>query len=194
MKKCIFTLALCWFTFQAYGQANENLTNFNKNRQQITNIGMITLGSWAIGNIAVNGLLMSRASGSTYYFYQMNALWNVVNLGLAGFGYYNSLQMNPETVSLANSVDEFYGLQKTLLFNAGLDVAYLAGGFYLIEKAKNSERNRERFMGYGRSIILQGAFLLAFDSILYFILENQSEDLLPLLNTSANGIGFRLRF
>lgn len=194
MKKWIFTLSLCWFTFQAYAQADETLVNFNEHRRQITEIGMMTLGGWAIGNIAVNGLLMTRASGTSYYFYQMNTFWNVVNLALAGFGYYNSLQIDSETISLAKSVDEFYGLQKTLLFNAGLDVAYITGGIYLLERAKNSENHSERFTGYGRSLILQGAFLLAFDSILYFILDARSDELLPLLSASSNGIGFRLRF
>lgn len=194
MKKWIFALALCWLAFQAYGQVDEDLINFNENRKQITKIGMMTLGSWAIGNIAVNGLLMNQSSGTSYYFYQMNTFWNVVNLAIAGFGYYNSLQINPETIALAKSADEFYGLQKTLLFNAGLDVAYMVGGFYLMEKAKNSVKNKARFTGYGRALIVQGAFLLAFDSVLYFILDARSENLLPLLNVSADGIGFRLRF
>ncbi len=194
MKKWIFTFAFCWFVFQTYAQSNETLLSFNETHQQITNIGMLTLGGWAIGNIAVNGLLMGHASGTRYYFYQMNTFWNVVNLAIAGFGYYNNLQFDPETMSLAKSADEFYGLQKTLLFNAGLDLAYITGGFYLLEKAKNSEKNSGRFTGYGRSLILQGAFLLAFDSILYFVLDARASDLLPLLNASADGIGLRFRF
>ncbi|MEK6481440.1 hypothetical protein WJR50_28110 [Catalinimonas sp. 4WD22] len=194
MKKYILTLIFCWFIFQAFGQTENELINFNEQRKQITKIGMLTLGGWAISNIAVNGLLMTKASGSRYYFYQMNTFWNIVNLGLAGFGYYNSLQIAPETLTLSTSTDEFYGFQKTLLLNAGLDVAYLAGGIYLLEKAKNNKKNSERFTGYGRGLILQGAFLLVFDTVLYFILDAHSNELLPLLSGSANGMGLRLRF
>lgn len=193
MKKYILTLTFCWFILHAFGQTENELINFNDQRKQITKIGMLTLGSWAIGNIAVNGLLMTQSSGSHYYFYQMNTFWNIVNLGLAGFGYYNSLQIAPEALTLSTSTDEFYGLQKTLLLNAGLDVAYLAGGIYLLEKAKNIEKNAERFTGYGRGLILQGAFLLVFDTVLYFILDAHSNELLPLLSSSATGIGLRLR-
>ncbi|MDF9794785.1 hypothetical protein OKW21_000048 [Catalinimonas alkaloidigena] len=194
MKKYILTLIFCWAFFQAFGQADNEIISFYKQQKQITKIGMLTLGGWAVGNIAVNSLLMTQASGSRYYFYQMNTFWNVVNLALAGFGYYNSLQIAPDTLQLSTTTDEFFGLQKTLLFNAGLDVAYMAGGLYLLEKAKSIERNSKRFTGYGQALILQGAFLLVFDTVLYFVLDARSSELLPLLSSSVNGIGLSLRF
>ena len=194
MKKWIISLAFCCLSFYAIGQSSDPLTEFNQHRKQITKTGMLVLGSWAVGNMAVSGLMMPRASGSQYYFHQMNVFWNIVNLGLAGFGYYNALQMDPAGVDVSNSVSEFYSLQKTLLFNAGLDVAYIAGGLYLLERAKNTENKPERLRGFGRSVILQGAFLLAFDTALFFVLDSRSNELLPLLNVSADGFGLRLRF
>lgn len=194
MKKYIFTLFFCWMVFQAYGQSDQSLVRFNEKRKQITQIGMLTLGGWALSNIAVNGILMTQASGSRYYFYQMNTFWNVVNLAIAGFGYYDNMQLAPETLSLSASTDEFYSLQKTLLFNAGLDIAYMAGGLYLLEKAKNTEAQQARFNGYGRGLLLQGAFLLVFDTVLYFILDAHAHELLPLLSSSAQGIGLSLIF
>jgi hypothetical protein len=193
MKKWIILLAFCGLSLHAFGQS-EGLTDFNQSRKQITKTGMLVLGSWAVGNMAVSGLMMTRTSGSQYYFHQMNVFWNVVNLGLAGFGYYNALQMDPAGVGVSSSVSEFYSLQKTLLFNAGLDIAYIAGGLYLLERAKNAENKPERLRGFGRSVILQGAFLLAFDTVLFFVLDSRSSELLPLLNVSADGIGLRLRF
>jgi len=193
MKKWIILVAFCGFSLYTYGQS-EPLTEFNQSRKQITKTGMLVLGSWAVGNMAVSGLMMTRTSGTQYYFHQMNVFWNVVNLGLAGFGIYNALRMDPASIGVANSVSEFYSLQKTLLFNAGLDIGYIAGGLYLLERAKNSESNQERFRGFGRSVILQGAFLLAFDTALFFVLDSRSDELLPFLNVSADGIGLRMRF
>lgn len=193
MKKLIIMLAFTSLSLHAFGQS-EMLTDFNQSRKQITKTGMLVLGSWAVGNMAVGGLMMTRSSGSQFYFHQMNVFWNVVNLGLAGFGYYNALQMNPAEVGVSSSVSEFYSLQKTLLFNAGLDIAYIAGGLYLLERAKNTDNKPERLRGFGRSVILQGAFLLAFDTALFFVLDSRSSELLPLLNVSADGIGLRLRF
>jgi len=198
MKKYLLLLSLLTLGTQAFGQKKrETLTTFNQSRQKITKTGMLVLGSWATGNLAVNGLLMPGASDNKndrYYFYQMNVFWNLVNLGLAGLGYLNARRMSPSSLDAASSVKQYYNLQKTLLFNAGLDIGYIAGGLYLLERAKNSEENQERFRGYGRAVILQGAFLLAFDVALYALLNSKSGKLLPLLSVSANGIGLKYRF
>ncbi|MFP4095771.1 MAG: DUF6992 family protein [Cyclobacteriaceae bacterium] len=194
MKKILLTFFLCTAAYWASAQEDDPLRQFNENRKRITQTGMLTLGSWAVGNIAVNGVLMSRSSGTPYYFQQMNVFWNLVNLGLAGFGYYNATQIDPAAIGLTETVDEYYSLQKILLFNAGLDIGYMAGGLYLIERARRSGNTDERLRGYGQSVILQGAFLLAFDTILFFILDARADNLLPLLNLSQDGVGMRIRF
>jgi hypothetical protein len=194
MKKILLASFFILLAYSASAQAENPLEDFNENRRRITRAGMLTLGSWAVGNIAVNGLLMTRSSGTAYYFEQMNLFWNLVNLGLAGFGYYNASQMDPSAIGVAGSVEDFYSLQKTLLFNAGLDIGYIAGGLYLLERAKRGDSTDERLRGYGQSIIMQGAFLLAFDTILYFVLDAQAGDLVPLLQVSPDGIGMRIRF
>jgi hypothetical protein len=55
-------------------------------------------------------------------------------------------------------------IEKVLLFNAALDLGYMAVGFFFIEKGLRLEK--ERWIGFGKSIVLQGAFLLLFDGIL----------------------------
>jgi hypothetical protein len=112
----------------------------------------------------------------------MNVAWNLVNLGIASIGYYSS--MNPDTtITLMNSLKEQSNIEKILLFNAGLDIAYVMTGFYLKERAKSSENNSDRFKGYGNSLILQGTFLFVFDLILYYF---QIQNNLPLESLSSN--------
>jgi hypothetical protein len=48
-------------------------------------------------------------------------------------------------------------LRNTLFINAGLDVLYVLGGAYMLS------RPEETWRGGGLAIIIQGAFLLAFD-------------------------------
>jgi hypothetical protein len=159
---------------------------------------MITLGSWAIGNMAVNGLLMRNAEDQKFYFYQMNTIWNAINLAIAGLGYYSVSKIQPESLTLAGSVEAFHNTGKILLFNAGLDLAYIVGGFYMNERSKNTDNNPERLAGYGNAVILQGAFLFAFDITLYFILNGQHNKLNTLLQNvsiiSGNGLGLAYRF
>lgn len=122
---------------------------------------------------------MTQAAGQTKYFHQMNAAWNSVNLAIAGFGYYG-LRNQSVDLSLAETITEFHNFEKILLFNAGLDVGYMAIGAYLWERGIRKESNR--LVGYGKSMILQGGFLFTFDLVLYFMSQSKSSALIDTLN------------
>ncbi len=117
-------------------------------------------------------------------------MWNVVNLGIAAFGYLNAVNSDPASMTNVEIIKDFNSLQNFLLLNAGLDVAYIATGFYLKERSKNSSSS-ERLKGYGNSLLLQGGFLLVFDIALYFIHQNNADlSLYPHLESFlAGGIG-----
>lgn len=131
-------------------------------RRAVQKTGMTVLGSWALANFAASGYLMSRESGDRYYFHQMNVLWNVVNISIAGFGYAGALK-GPAVPGFAGIVQEYRSFSKVLAVNAALDLGYIAAGLYLRHRSESSEAHAERLYGYGSSLILQGGFLLAFD-------------------------------
>lgn len=151
---------------------------------------MLVLGGWAVGNILVGTYGNFKANGEAKFFHQFNAMWNVVNLGIASFGYFNAINSDPATMTNLEILNDYNTLQNFLLLNAGLDVAYIMTGFYLKERAKNSSGS-ERLRGYGNSLILQGGFLLVFDIGLYFIHQNNANiNLYPHLETLlAGGLG-----
>lgn len=146
---------------------------------------MTILGTWALGNIAVGATLMGKREGEDKYFHQMNLGWGAVNVALAGFGYYTASKTDPATLDLYASMNAQHQLQKILLLNTGLDIGYMLGGAYLIEHSKNTalDKKPERLEGFGKSIILQGAFLFVFDLTTYFVLASNNEDLRPLLGS-----------
>lgn len=177
------------------GQELNLIQSFEAGRGEINRTGMIVLGSWAVGNILLGAYGNFKYEGQTKYFHQFNAMWNVVNLGIAAFGYFNAAGSDPNSMTAAQILNEYSSLQNFLLLNAGLDVAYMVTGLYLKERAKNSS-NAERLRGYGNSLLLQGGFLLAFDVALYFIHQNNaSVNLYPHLESLLSGgagIGMRL--
>lgn len=199
MNRKITFLLLLFVLFSADALAQDfGLTEFNEKRLQVNKVGMIVLGSWAVGNMGVNGALLSNPSSNEQgHFYRMNIFWNVVNLGLAIPGLRSSLMTDPATLSLAESVNEFNQMGKILLVNVGLDVAYITGGFLLKEMAKTRANKQDMYRGYGRSLILQGGFLLAFDIALYSILQSKNSrltDVLEHVNISGNSIGLVWNF
>lgn len=184
------------FTLSAYAQSDSVFYSYHQNRMNINETAMLVLGSWAAGNILIGTYGNFKANGEAKYFHQFNAMWNVVNLGIAAFGYFNAINSDPFSMSNLEILNEYNSLQSFLLLNAGLDVAYIATGFYLKERSKNSSSS-ERLRGYGNSLLLQGGFLLMFDVALYFIHQNNADlNLYPHLESllvGGIGIGITLK-
>lgn len=190
--KNIFILLLIIPFTQLFAQnsISDSLFTFHQSRMNINESAMLILGGWAAANILVGTYGNFKASGEAKYFHQFNAMWNVVNLGIAAFGYFNAVNSDPSSMTNLEIVKDFNSLQNFLLLNAGLDAAYIMTGFYLKERAKNSS-GAERLRGYGNSLLLQGGFLLLFDVSLYFIHQsNANINLYPHLESFfAGGVG-----
>lgn len=185
------TLASCSWS------QNSVLTDFNTQRLHRQETAMLVLGAWAVGNIGAGLALRGAQEGSTRYFHDMNAGWGAVNLIIAGFGYWSSRKTDPASFGLAATLREQQKIQKILLFNAGLDIGYILGGAYLIERSKSTNNRPERLEGFGKSIALQGAFLFVFDLATFWVHQKGNAELDLLLDSiqlSPNGIGLQLWF
>jgi hypothetical protein len=199
MRRTICLLC-CLFNLSFLGLSQSNgLVDFNAQRLQKQKTGMLVLGSWALGNIALSSAMLGGAKGPDQGFHQMQIGWNVVNLGIAGLGYFSALKSDPASFDLYQSIQEQHKLQKILLFNAGLDVGYVLGGAYLLERGQRVLNNAERLRGFGRSIMLQGGFLLVFDLAQFAFLSSDNAEIKTLLlqsglQLSPNAVGLNLRF
>ncbi|MBD2713725.1 hypothetical protein KBK19_01610 [Microvirga sp. STR05] len=153
-------------TLQA--QPAETPATYAVRRATLDQCGMLVLGSWATGNIGVSGARYFTTEGKEKYFHQMNVGWGVVNLALAGT-FFLAARRPPAETSRPELVKAQLRTENLYLLNAGLDVAYVATGFYLKERAKSrsSATRHDQLRGYGESLLLQGGFLLAFDGLLY---------------------------
>jgi hypothetical protein len=182
MKKKAFLFIITQILFSGWLMAQNSepdLLEINEKRISMNSNGMLVLGGWAISNIAIGGIGMTQTSGNTRYFHQMNAAWNTVNLAIAGFGYYGLRNQSPD-ITLSETIFEFHNFEKILLFNAGLDIGYMAIGAYLWERGIRKDSNR--LIGYGQSMILQGGFLFTFDVILYLLSRTESSALINSLD------------
>ncbi len=196
MKKFFLTTTLLCCAALLWAQ-NFELTEFNQHRLDKQRVSMMVLGGWAVANIGIGAALYSSRQGEDRYFHLMNIGWNAINLGLATAGYLSAVNTDPASLDLYETVKAQHGIQKILLLNTGLDVGYMLGGLYLIERSKNAEKKPERLKGFGKSIILQGAFLFAFDLTAYFIQAADNSKLEPVLSSvyfSGNQIGMMINF
>ena len=197
--KLLLISFLLFLNFNTSAQIQEDLNTFNKERLSIQKKGMVVLGSWAVGNIAVGIIGYQSSEGSVAELHKMNAIWNTINLALAIPGYIGA-KKGKFDLPFRKTYKEQTGVEKTFLFNAGLDVAYILGGLYSTEKAKNqtSQSKHDTQLGYGNSIMFQGAFLLLFDVTMYRIHASHGNKklagYLDKIVIGHNGVGFRHQF
>lgn len=168
------------------------LRAFDAGRARLDQRGLAVLGGWATGNLLASSIATGQTEGSAHYFHQMNIGWGAVNLALAGTGYLAARRAaRPPLTDRAGNVRRQLRTENLYLFNAGLDVAYLATGLYLLEKGRNptASGSSDRWRGYGQSLLMQGGFLLLFDGFQYATHHRHGRDLYPLLSCVSVGFG-----
>ena len=197
--KCIFVFAGLFFSCETvFAQRDSLIYSMDKHRIQSQQNGMLVLGTWSLGNIVSGVILKSQTQGSESYFHQMNALWNSVNLGIAAMGYLKSIKEQPTSDPMA-AIEKHLQLEKSLLFNTGLDLAYITAGAWMIERSKNQIdlQKMAQLKGFGKSLIVQGSFLFVFDACFYAIASRNSKDLkraVSLFFITPSGIGIQKTF
>jgi hypothetical protein len=189
---------LFWVSVYSQQTFNDSIAN---NRNRITQTAMITLGSWAAANIVTGFIAAGQTQGESKYFWKMNAYWNLVNEGIAVMGYLSVRKAMRKKYGFSENESAQLSIEKLYAFNFGLDLAYIATGFFLREKGMNTTnvKSSDQLKGYGRSIVVQGGFLLLMDGIVLSLhhrntvrLNNKLKSL--ELNAGSDGFGVRYSF
>ncbi len=131
--------------------------------------GMYLLIGWAVLNIITGFTLAAYYRKKTILknFFLFNGLWNIVNLFIAASGLVFLNSIHPQDIDLKELLYTMFTVEKLILFNAGLDLAYIAIGSFMVERGVHHKSLQ--FVGFGKSLWLQGGFLFLFDIILYYL-------------------------
>lgn len=175
MKKILLLLIFAGACFAGICQTSD-LLSFERQRINITKKGMLVLGSWSAANIIAGAIGSNTANREVRHFHQMNMIWGGANLLFAGLGYWGATKENTNNITLTSVILHQNKMEKTFLFNAGLDVAYVTAGLYLTERSKRNA-DPSKLKGYGNSVMTQGGFLLLFDAIMYSLHQHHGKKL-----------------
>ena len=160
------------------------LAVFNQARELLVGRGLAVLAAWALLNLVGSGFYLARADRRqvAYHFHGMNVGWGLINALLACWGILQIQFTAPTGLRLADLVQAQLHHENLFLFNTGLDVAYVMTGFYLAARAAAPGRAQPaQLRGFGRSLWLQGGFLLVFDAVMWSLLHWQGSGWLQLL-------------
>ncbi len=146
----------------------DTITRYNKARIKINKTGMRVLGAWGIANIAEGTVGYFTAKQDEWkYFHGMNALWGIVNTGIAAASLSATRKETKQILTFQEAYARYHANKKIYLINCGLDILYVGAGVGLVKYSESTKNNSALFSGFGRSVALQGAFLLLFDNVMY---------------------------
>ena len=130
---------------------------------------MTALTTWGGANVLAGGLgALASEDERLRQFHLMNAGWGAVNAALGLLGRRSARRDAAADPDREGAYGDLRRTEKVLLFNAGLDLGYVAAGAYLLERSRRpGAETRDRDRGWGQSILLQGAALFAFDLLAY---------------------------
>ena len=140
LRKLLYTVSSLLLGTAATAQRvtpSADLRDFSEQRIRHQKTLGLALGGYALANIAVGSIASNQTTGETKYFHRMNVYWNLFNLGIAGAGLLGSRKRSADGETLGEAIKQHQNMKQVLLFNAGLDVAYIVGGVYLRERARS---------------------------------------------------------
>ena len=147
-----------------------------QHRELLLGRGLGLLGSWALLNLIGSGYYLPRTDRRTvpHHFHFMNCCWGFINAVLAAIGILRTHPGAPPLgFSAAAAAHDQQQLVQIFGGNAVLDLGYLALGWWLVARAAQpAARAPARLLGYGRSIWVQGGFLLVFDAVMGLVMGN----------------------
>jgi hypothetical protein len=194
MKRLIIVLCVAvaaQVTAAADTSSSGLLREYNQYRERTTVAAMSVLTGWSAVNLAVGtSLWLLSDDPVAASFHQMNAGWNIVNAAIAVPSLIGGLRARAAMTEapgplapgdIAAALRAQRQIEHALLFNAGIDLAYVMTGLYLIERANRSGVDSAQLTGWGWSLALQGGFLFAFDLGAYIAQRQNTQTLEELL-------------
>jgi hypothetical protein len=115
--------------------------------------------AWAMASSAL-GLVLAWRGNAFWRGVGVQAIaWGAVDGAIAVVGQYGAEKQQGSALPV-DDLAQARRLRRLLRLNAALDVLYVAGGLFIVERNVRSNRHRA---GHGAGIVLQGAFLFVFD-------------------------------
>ncbi len=159
---------------------------------------MEALGAWGIVNIVGSGIGCFTAKQDEWkYFNEMNVLWGMVNTGIAAMGMAGVRKEMAKNLTYGQAYDRYLANKKLYLVNAGLDVLYIGAGVGLSAYAASAKSDKPVYTGFGKSLVVQGVFLLIFDNVMFAAHQSANSKwyrLMDELRITNNGVGFSHNF
>lgn len=170
-----------------------DLTEWNRDRLTTSRVGMLVLGSWAVGNMGVGAVGFGVATDERWRaFHLTNLVWNSVNVTLALISLIREWDDDAASFTAKQSVVFSEGNEKVFFINAALDLGYLVVGAF--SWVHGDATQTQWLVGVGQALLIQGAFLMLFDGVMGILNARLTNRLLEGVEISVTPAGVAARF
>lgn len=143
----------------------------------------VSLAIWATLNILIGATFIFQSEAHHFYIFTMNISWNVVNIAVAIFLYTHHNNVFDQSISLLNQMEYQKHIEKSIVFNMGLDLAFIATGFSMYYYGNIPiVSHPELWLGFGISVIMQGSFLFILDMVFFRLHRKNYHQVYPHWN------------
>lgn len=172
---CIVTL--CFHI----GITSAQSTEFEKYRLDVIDQNITAMkisGAWSAGSILSGGIgLLSAEEDKWKAFHYTNIFFGAFNSVVVYNGIRQLRDSGKSSKSFHDSVMEMHKIERLYVFNNGFNFAFILGGLYLEERAKNMMdiKKSEYFTGIGKAIVMQGIFFLVLDTTMFLVQKKHND-------------------
>jgi hypothetical protein len=199
MRFIALLLAVALLTPSLAAQDHAPFDAFDARRIQLSQRATYVLGGWAAVNLGAGMAVRANAErgSEAWHFGSMTMGWSAINLGIAVPGL---LALRKEARTPRDIADMLAAQRRTealYLINTGLDLGYMGLGLWMQERGlRTAGEDGARLRGFGNAVLVQGAFLFAYDLVAYVAQslhwQRKRDGLLRQLQ--FNGTSLSLRF
>lgn len=148
----------------------DEVRDFDERFGLILNKHLALLGVWCFLNLLVGLPGLFYLEGWLWYFMLMNLTWAFINYFVVMWIFDHKYMRRFLKGNVFQRFETQRHVEKMLLFNIGLDTAYIFAGLWLKALAANpASQHAEMWLGFGWSVILQGAFLFIHDNVFHYL-------------------------
>lgn len=122
---------------------------------------MTTLGGWSAGSMLTGGaMLVASESTAVRWAGTQNLVWGAIDGAIALYALHENDALAESTKTAEEWRRERERVSRIFWINVGLDILYVVAGTALVALGRN-----ERAIGSGQGVLVQGTFLLVFDTV-----------------------------
>lgn len=148
----------------------DELRDFDDRFRIILRRHLSVLAWWSLLSALVGLPAIFLSTGPWPYFWMMTCSWAAINFAIVvGILYHTAYQR----FARGNTFQRFrvqWHMEKMLLFNVGLDIAYVCAGLYLHTLGRLPDvAYPELWTGFGWAVLLQGVYLFGQDNFFHWL-------------------------